>query len=103
MIDFTGTFLFSESSSNTGTLDSYQLSLVVTNFFHYSGKLNLRSKPVESIATTEGEMQEWKVSGQRNMGGIMEIHVIGKGKYQISKTEDGINWAFTGSHEDWNR
>jgi len=103
MIDFSGTYLFSESSSYEGVSDSYELSLVVTNFFHYSGKVSQLTEPTGSSPLGEGEKQEWKISGQRNIGNLLELNVTGKGKYLLSKTENGINWAFTGRPEDWNR
>jgi hypothetical protein len=101
MIDFSGTYLFSESSTYEGVSDSYELTLTATNFFQYSGYLHVISKPFESVTPGENEKQVWNVSG-RNMGNLMEIHVMGHGKYLLSKTEKGINWAFTGRPEDWN-
>ncbi|TGL61922.1 hypothetical protein EHQ58_04770 [Leptospira ognonensis] len=101
MIDFSGTYLFSESSSYEGIKDSYKLSLVVTNFFHYSGSVSQQTLPFGAATAGEGDKQEWKVTGQRNMGNLLEINVTGKGKYLLSKTEKGINWAFTGRPEDW--
>ncbi len=102
MIDFSGTYFFSESSSYEGVRDSYKLSLIVTNFFHYSGTLDLVSEPIGGYESGVREKQEWKVSGQRNIGNLLEINVSGKGNYLLSKTEKGINWTFTGRPEDWN-